>query len=54
MATKRIESTMKTVGVKNTAVITDGCNPELVKGAFFEGLFQIPVIKGPDTIAIPV
>ena len=53
MATKKAESTMKTVGVKNTAVITDGCNPELVKGADFDGIFEIPIIKAPDIIAIP-
>lgn len=29
------------------AVITDGCNPELVEGAEFDGLFEIPIIKRP-------
>jgi len=53
MTTKKKESSMKTSGVKNTAVITDGCNPELVKCAFLDGVFQIPVIKAPDQIAIP-
>ena len=52
MATKK-QSTMKTSGVKNAAVITDGCNPELVKGADFDGIFEIPVIKAPEIIAIP-
>lgn len=53
MATKKTESTMKAVGVKNPAIITDGCNPELVKGAVFDGIFQIPVIKAPERISIP-
>ena len=53
MATKKKESTMKTAGVKNAAVITDGCNPELVKGADFDGIFEIPIIKAPEIIAIP-
>ena len=53
MATKSKKSSMKTSGVKNPAIITDGCNPELVKGAVFEGKFQIPVIRAPEQIAIP-
>ena len=52
MATKK-QSTMKTSGVKNAAVITDGCNPELVKGADCDGIFEIPVIKAPEIFAIP-
>lgn len=35
------------------AVITDGCNPELVEGAEFDGLFEIPIIKKPQKIMIP-
>lgn len=35
------------------AVITDGCNSELVKDAEFDGLFQIPIIKKPEKIIIP-
>jgi len=35
------------------AVITDGCNPELVEGADFDGLFEIPIIKKPEKIMIP-
>lgn len=35
------------------AVITDGCNPELVEGAEFDGLFEIPIIKRPEKIMIP-
>lgn len=53
MTTKKRKSTMKTYGVKNPAIITDGCNPELVKDAVFDGLFQIPVIRAPEQIAIP-
>ncbi len=44
---------MKNIGVKNPAIITDGCNPELVKGAVFDGFFQIPVIKAPEQIIVP-
>jgi hypothetical protein len=35
------------------AVITDGCNPELVDGARFDGVLEIPVIERPEKIAIP-
>ncbi|MBO4497763.1 MAG: DUF4417 domain-containing protein [Lachnospiraceae bacterium] len=35
------------------AVITDGCNPELVSGADFDGAFEIPVIKKPSKIMVP-
>ena len=40
MATKKKTSSMKNSGVKNPAIITDGCNPELVKGAEFDGIFE--------------
>jgi len=53
MAKTSETSSMKTMGVKNPAIITDGCNPELVKGAVFDGVFQIPVIRAPDRIVIP-
>lgn len=53
MVVKKKKTTMKTSGVKNPAVITDGCNPELVKGADFDGIFEIPIIKAPEIIAIP-
>ena len=46
-------SSMQNFGVKNPAVITDGCNPELVKGADFDGIFEIPIIKAPEILAIP-
>lgn len=35
------------------AVISDGCNPELVEGAEFDGILEIPVIKRPEKIMIP-
>ncbi len=35
------------------ANLDDGCNPELVAGADFDGYFGIPVIKKPKTIIIP-
>ncbi len=38
---------------RNTAFITDGCNPELVVGAEFDGVFEIPIIKRPEQIIIP-
>ena len=44
---------MKTAGVKNAAVITDGCNPELVKGADFDGIFEIAVYQIDKGNAIP-
>ena len=38
---------------KRKAVIDDGMNPELVKGAEFDGIFQIPILKAPKHIFIP-
>ena len=38
---------------RNAAVLTDGCNPELVVGAEFDGIFEIPIIKKPKKIIIP-
>ena len=35
------------------AIIDDGMNPELVRGAQFEGIFQIPQVKPPMHIFIP-
>lgn len=51
--TAKKKSSMKAAGVKNPAIITDGCNPELVKGADFDGVFEIPIIKAPNIISIP-
>ncbi|MDO4962038.1 MAG: DUF4417 domain-containing protein [Eubacteriales bacterium] len=38
---------------RNAAMLTDGCNPELVKGAEFDGIFEIPIIKRPKKIIVP-
>lgn len=38
---------------KRKAIIDDGMNPELVIGAQFDGIFEIPIIKHPQTIVIP-
>ena len=35
------------------AVIDDGMNPELIRGADFDGYFGIPIIKKPQEIIIP-
>ena len=38
---------------KRKATLDDGCNPELVAGARFDGILEIPVIEKPDRIIIP-
>ena len=38
---------------KRKAVLDDGCSPELVSGADFDGIFEIPVIRKPDRIIVP-
>ena len=38
---------------RNAAALTDGCNPEFVKGAEFDGIFEIPIIKKPKKYIIP-
>lgn len=38
---------------KRKAIIDDGMNPELVEGAEFDGIFDIPIIHKPDRIIIP-
>ena len=38
---------------KQKAILDDGCNPELVRGADFDGYFGIPVIKKPEKIIVP-
>lgn len=38
---------------RNAAALSDGCNPELVEGADFDGMFEMPVIKRPKEIIIP-
>lgn len=39
--------------VRNAAALSDGCNPELVRGAEFDGVFEMPIIKKPEKIIIP-
>ncbi|MBM6990735.1 MAG: DUF4417 domain-containing protein [Mobilibacterium timonense] len=39
--------------MKRKAIMDDGCDPELVAGARFDGLFDIPVIEKPEQIVIP-
>ena len=34
-------------------MLTDGCNPDLVAGAKFDGIFEIPIIKKPNKIIVP-
>lgn len=53
---KRRITKKKTVvdsAARNAAKLTDGCNPEFVKGAEFDGIFEIPIIKRPKKIIIP-
>ena len=38
---------------KRKAIMDDGMNPELVSGAKFDGLFEIPIIEAPKHIMIP-
>ena len=44
---------MKKVFFDRCAIIDDGCNPKLVKGAEFDGILEIPIIKAPKKIIIP-
>lgn len=39
--------------VRNAACLSDGCNPEFVIGAEFDGVFEMPIIKRPKKIIIP-
>ena len=39
--------------IKRKANLDDGCNPELVAGAKFDGVLGIPVIEAPRKIIIP-
>jgi len=39
--------------IKRKASLDDGCNPELVAGAAFDGMLEIPVIHAPAEIVIP-
>lgn len=38
---------------RNAAALTDGCNPEFVEGAEFDGIFEMPIIKKPEHVIIP-
>ena len=38
---------------KKCSSISDGCNPELVAGAEFAGIFEMPIIKKPKKMIIP-
>ena len=38
---------------RNAACLSDGCNPEFVIGAEFDGVFEMPIIKKPKKIIIP-
>ena len=43
----------KSKRVEGAACITDGCNPELVDGARFDGILEIPVIERPGKLMVP-
>lgn len=56
MVNKKNASVKKTAvdsTAKNPATLSDGCNPELVEGAKFDGIFEMPVIKKPKKVIIP-
>ena len=50
---RRIKRSVVDSTAKNAASLSDGCNPELVKGAEFDGAFEIPVIKKPKKLIVP-
>ncbi len=35
------------------AILDDGCNPELVAGARFDGILEVPVIEKPSKLIVP-
>lgn len=39
--------------MRNKAIIDDGCNPELVLGASFDGGLELPAINPPKDLSIP-
>ena len=49
----RAKRTVVDSAARNAAALSDGCNPELVIGADFDGIFEIPVIKKPRKYVIP-
>lgn len=50
---RRIKKTVIDSAARNAATLSDGCNPELVRGADFDGIFEIPIIKKPKKYVIP-
>lgn len=50
---RRIKKTVVDSAARNAATLSDGCNPELVRGADFDGIFEIPIIKKPKKYVIP-
>ena len=38
---------------RKRAVLDDGCRPELVRGARFDGFLEIPMIERPNVLAVP-
>ena len=50
---RRTKKTVVDSASRNAATLSDGCNPELVRGADFDGIFEIPVIKKPRKYVIP-
>lgn len=50
---RRKTRTVVDSAARNAAVLSDGCNPELVKGAEFDGVFEMPIIKRPKKFIIP-
>lgn len=43
----------KSKRVEGAALLTDGCNPDLVEGASFDGMLEIPIIAKPEIIKVP-
>ncbi|MBQ9371951.1 MAG: DUF4417 domain-containing protein [Thermoguttaceae bacterium] len=39
--------------MRKKAIIDDGCYPELVRGAQFDGIFEIPIIRRPEYFFVP-
>lgn len=50
---RRRQRTVVDSAARNAAVLSDECNPEFVKGADFDGIFEIPIIKKPKRFIIP-
>lgn len=52
MATKKVKTAIDSAA-RNPATLSDACNSELVKGAKFDGIFEMPIIKKPRKLLIP-